>query len=73
MAWLSRSRRPAARRGWFFRTKQPHHWTYLIALVLALLGVAATQIHIDYVSPHAIWFIFAAYFLLALGCIIDGL
>ncbi len=60
-------------RGWFFRTKQPHHFTFLIALALAVLGVAGTKIHIDYVSQYAIWVILAAYVLLALGTVIDGL
>ena len=60
-------------RGWFFRTKQPHHYTFLIALVLAILGVVATRVHIDFVSAHAFWFILAAYVLLTLGVLIDGL
>ncbi len=69
MAFRSRSRA----RGWFFRTKQPHHVTFLIALVLAILGVASTRLHIDYVSTHAFWFVLAAYIVLALGTLIDGL
>jgi hypothetical protein len=69
MAFRSRSKS----RGWFFRTKQPHHFTWLIALIVAVLGIAATRIHIDYVSPHAFWFVVAAYVLLALATIIDGL
>jgi hypothetical protein len=61
------------RRGWFFRTKQPHHFTFLIALFLAILGVLSTQYQIEYVSAHAIWFLLAAYVVLALGTLIDGL
>ena len=68
-----RARRKARSRGWFFRTKQPHHVTWLIALALAILGVVATRIRIDHVSPHAVWVILAAYVLLALGTVIDGL
>ena len=60
-------------RTWFFRTKQPHHWTFLVALVLGVLGVVGTQAHIDYVSPHAFWFVVAAWIVLSLGCLIDGL
>lgn len=60
-------------RGWFFRTKQPHHYTFLIALVLAILGVVATRVHIDFVSPNALWFVLAAYVVLTLGVLIDGL
>jgi hypothetical protein len=67
MAIRSRSR------GWFFRTKQPHHVTFLIALILAILGVASTRLHIDFVSAHALWFVLAAYVVLALGNLIDGL
>ena len=47
---MARARRPT--RGWFFRTKQPHHYTWLIALVLAILGIAGTHAHIDFVSPQ---------------------
>ena len=65
--------RRARSRGWFFRTKQPHHYTWLIALILAILGVVATRIHIDFVSQNAFWFVFAAYIVLALGTVIDGL
>ena len=69
MAYGSRSRR----RGWFFRTKQPHHFTFLIALALAILGVVSTRFQIEFVSAHALWFILAAYIVLALGTVIDGL
>lgn len=67
MAVRSRSR------GWFFRTKQPHHVTFLIALVLAILGIVSTRLRIDFVSVHALWFVLAAYVVLALGNLIDGL
>ena len=67
------ARRKAKSRGWFVRTKQPHHVTWLIALALAILGVVGTRVRIDHVSPHAIWVILAAYVLLALGTVIDGL
>jgi hypothetical protein len=60
-------------RGWFFRTKQPHHVTFLIALFLAIFGVASTRFQIEYVSAHAFWFVVAAYVVLALGVLIDGL
>jgi hypothetical protein len=61
------------RRGWFFRVKQPHHFTFLIALFLAVLGVLATRFQIEFVSAHAFWFVVAAYVVLALGTLIDGL
>jgi hypothetical protein len=61
------------RRGWFFRTKQPHRFTFLIALALAIVGVASTRFRIEYVSAHAFWFVVAAFVALALGVLIDGL
>lgn len=67
---MARARRT---RGWFFRTKQPYHYTWLIALALAILGLAGTHMHIDFVSPNAFWFVVAAYLVLALGTVIDGL
>jgi hypothetical protein len=66
MAFRSRSR-------WFFRTKQPHHVTFLIALILAVLGVAGTKVHIEFVSQHTFGFVVAAFVVLALGVLIDGL
>ncbi len=71
MAWRSRAR-PRSR-GWPFRTKQPHHITFLAAFCLAILGILGTRIHIDYVSPNAFWFVLAAYVLLALATVVDGL
>ncbi len=68
---MARARRTT--RGWFFRTKQPHHYTWLIALVLAVLGILGTHMRIDFVSPNAFWFEVAAYVVLALGTVIDGL
>ncbi len=61
------------RSGWVFRTKQPHHVTWIVALIIAALGVVGTRIHIDYVTPHVFWVMLAAYILLALGTVIDGL
>ena len=61
------------RRGWFFQTKQPHHFTFLVALFLAILGVVSTRYQIEFVSTHAFWFVLAAYVVLALGTLIDGL
>ena len=73
MAWGRGRTKARGRRGWAFRTKQPHHWTYLLALVLAVVGVLGTRTHIDHVSPYAFWIVLAAYMVLALGCVIDGL
>ncbi len=71
MPWRSRTRPKS--RGWPFRTKQPHHLTFLVAFCLALLGLLGTRLHIDYVSPNAFWFVLAAYGLLALATVVDGL
>ena len=49
------------------------HFTFLIALLLAIAGVASTRFQIKYVSAHAFWFVVAAYVVLALGTLIDGL
>ena len=67
------ARRTTRSRGWFFRTKQPHHVTWLIALALAIIGIVATRVHVEYVSGHVVWFLLAAYVVLALGTVIDGL
>jgi hypothetical protein len=67
MAYRSKSR------GWFFRTKQPHHITFLVAFALAVLGILGARTHIQFVSHHAFWFMVAAYVVLALGNVIDGL
>jgi hypothetical protein len=64
--------RPRSRR-WYFRTKQPHHVTFLAALVLAILGVLGARTGIAFVAEHAFWFVVAAYILLALGNVVDGL
>ena len=68
-----RSRVRPRSRAWFVRTKQPHHVTWLVALILAALAIAGTRMHIDYVSQYAFWVMLAAYVLLALGTVIDGL
>ena len=70
---VGRPRAKPRSRGWPFRTKQPHHVTFLVAFLLAVLGLLGTRIHIDYVSANAIWFILAAYVLLALATVVDGL
>lgn len=71
MAWRSRTR--PRQRGWSLRTKQPHHVTFIVAFCLATLGLLGSQINIDYVSANALWFVLAAYALLALANLIDGL
>ena len=71
MAFRSRTRTRS--RGWFFRTKQPHHVTVLLALALAVVGLINTRIHIDYMSQNAFWVGVTAYVVLALGDVVDGL
>ena len=73
MAWGRSRARSRGRRGWAFPTKPPHHRSYLVALVLAILGVAGTQTYIEGVSSHAFWFVLGAYVLLALACVNNGL
>ena len=67
------ARRTTRSRGWFFRTKQPHHVTWLVALLLAAAGLLGTRVRIEWVSSHTVWVMLAAYAVLALGTVIDGL
>ena len=69
---MARARRTT--RGWFFRTKQPHHYTWLIALVLAVLGnrrhAGAHRLRLGRTPSGSS---VAAYVVLALGTVIEGL
>ncbi|MBV8565233.1 MAG: hypothetical protein JO273_07255 [Methylobacteriaceae bacterium] len=60
-------------RSGFFGLKQPRQLTFLVSLVLAVLGVLSTRMHIQYVSGHGFWFVVAGYVVLALGTLIDAL
>lgn len=73
MAWGRSRSKGRGRRGWAFPTKAPHHWTYLLALLLAIVGLVSTRTPIAGMSAHAFGLVVAAYVVLALACLIRGL
>jgi hypothetical protein len=42
-------------------------------LILAILGLVSTQLQLGFLSAHSFWLVVAAYVVLALGNLIDGL
>jgi hypothetical protein len=50
----------------------PKKVTFIIAVVLGLLGLLATFVSIPVVSGLAFWFVFAGFALLALGLTVKG-
>jgi hypothetical protein len=55
------------------RLNAPSQLTFLIALVLAVLGVLAIFVSIPFVSGYAFWFVTVGFIVLALGCIMKGM
>lgn len=55
------------------RLNAPAQITFLISLVLAVLGVLAIFVAIPFVSGYAFWFVTVGYIVLALGCIMKGM
>ncbi len=55
------------------RLNAPAQLTFLISLVLAVLGVLAIFVTIPFVSGYAFWFVTVGYIVLALGCIMKGM
>jgi hypothetical protein len=55
------------------RLNAPSQLTFLIALVLAVLGVLAIFVSIPFVSGYAFWFVTVGFIVLALGCVMKGL
>ena len=51
----------------------PKQTTWLIAVVLGLLGILATFVSIPVVTGYAFWFVVAGFALLALGAFLKGL
>lgn len=51
----------------------PKSLTWVIALILGVLGIVANFIAIPFVSAYAFWFVAAAFVLLALACLLKGL
>jgi hypothetical protein len=55
------------------RLNAPAQMTFLISLVLAVLGLLAVFVTIPFVTGYAFWFMTIGYVVLALGCILKGM
>ena len=51
----------------------PRKVTYLIALIIGVLGIVASFISIPFVSAYAFWFVVVGYVILLVACLIKGL
>ncbi len=51
----------------------PRKVTYLIALIIGVLGIVASFISIPFVSAYAFWFVVVGYVVLLVACLIKGL
>ena len=51
----------------------PKNLTWLLALILGVVGLIGYFVAIPIVSVYAFWFVFAGFALLALGCFLKGL
>ncbi len=51
----------------------PRQLTFVIAIVLALLGLLASLVAIPVLSPNAFWLVFVGFVVLALGNMLDGM
>lgn len=51
----------------------PRQATFLIAVVLAVLGLLATLVAIPVLSANAFWLVFVGFVVLALGNMLDGM
>jgi hypothetical protein len=60
-----------------FRLTPPTFPVFLVSLILAIVAVATLYTRVPlvghYVSSHRFWVLAAAYFILLLGVILDGL
>lgn len=50
----------------------PTQLVFLIALVVAILGIVATFVAIPFVSAYAFWVVVAAWAILTIGCLFKG-
>ena len=53
--------------------KAPKKFTWIIALILGVLGFVSRFVNIPYVSPYAFWYVFAGYILLLFASSIKSL
>lgn len=51
----------------------PKQITFLISLIIAVLGVLGYFVTIPFISVYAFWFVVAGFVLLALGTFVKGL
>jgi len=51
----------------------PKQATFLIAVVLAVLGLLSTLVSIPGLSGYAFWLVFIGFVVLALGNMLDGM
>lgn len=51
----------------------PRKVTYLIALIIGVLGIVASFVSIPFVSAYAFWFVVVGYVILLVACLIKGL
>ena len=55
------------------RLNAPKTLTWLIAIILGLLGLLGHFVALPIITPYAFWFVFAGLGLLALGNFLKGL
>lgn len=54
--------------------KPPNILTFLLALLLGIVGTAAhLGVNVPVVESHGFWLVFAAYVLFVLGCLLRGM
>jgi len=51
----------------------PKQLTWIIAVILGLLGLIGAITTVPFISAYAFWLVFAGLVLLALGCFLKGL
>lgn len=55
------------------KTNAPKQVTWLIAVVLGVLGIAGKMVPIGEIAPYSFWLVTAGFAALALGCVIKDL
>jgi len=51
----------------------PKQLTWIIAVILGILGLIGVIVALPFISAYAFWFVFVGFVLLALGCFLKGL
>lgn len=55
------------------RLSAPKRSTFSLALLLALAGVASARVAFPILSDYSFWMVVAAYLVLAVGCLFEGI